>query len=250
MCLLALYYRMVDDASVVVGANREEAYARGGEPPRVIDGPIRMVAGIDPAAGGTWLGVNAAGLLVAVTNRGRSEVPARPRSRGLLTRDLLGCRSVLEAVDLAARELGTNNYAGCNFLLADQERAYVVMAGDWLRIQPLSPSLYLLTARDLNDVSDTRLQYARGWLADRRCTTSAQCLAALRELCADPGNGGPPMCLRGREGGTVSSTLILLRRSLARSGLWHCQGPPDRNEYVDYSHLLRELDAKPSKPDA
>ena len=30
MCLLALFYRVIEDAPIVAGANREEAYARGG----------------------------------------------------------------------------------------------------------------------------------------------------------------------------------------------------------------------------
>src|SRR5918912_1275394 len=77
MCLLALLYRVASDAPVVVGANREEFYARGGDPPQVLGGAA--VAGVDPLAGGTWLGVNAHGLLVAVTNRRKSSVPQRLR---------------------------------------------------------------------------------------------------------------------------------------------------------------------------
>ena len=92
MCLLALFYRVVEDAAVVVGANREELYRRGGEPPRLHDGPPRFVAGVDPVAGGTWLGVNEHGVLAAVTNRPKDRRPDRPRSRGLLVRDLLGLR--------------------------------------------------------------------------------------------------------------------------------------------------------------
>src|SRR5207244_694946 len=138
MCLLALFFRVVEDAPVVVGANREEAYARGGEPPQLLDGPCRAVGGRDPVAGGTWLGVNARGVLAAVTNRPRSEPPRQPRSRGLLVRDLLGCPTAAAAVDLASRELGNpDRYAGCNVLVADAERAVVLQAGDWLRVRPL-----------------------------------------------------------------------------------------------------------------
>src|ERR1700693_6340250 len=89
MCLLALFYRVAEDAPVVVGANREEFYQRGGEPPRILEGPIRSVAGVDPVAGGTWIGVNEHGVMVAVTNRLKTQVPAYPRSRGLLARELL-----------------------------------------------------------------------------------------------------------------------------------------------------------------
>ena len=34
MCLLAVFFRVGEDAPLIVGANREEFYARGGEPPR------------------------------------------------------------------------------------------------------------------------------------------------------------------------------------------------------------------------
>src|SRR5262245_40317714 len=103
MCLLALLYHAVPGAPVVVGANREEAYARGGTPPQILDGPLRAVAGLDPTAGGTWFGVNERGVVVAVTNRPRSELPRQPRSRGLLTRELLGLPGAAAAADRAAR---------------------------------------------------------------------------------------------------------------------------------------------------
>ena len=56
MCLLAIFYRMVDDAPLVVGANREESCARPALPPQILDGPARAVAGVDVLAGGTWFG--------------------------------------------------------------------------------------------------------------------------------------------------------------------------------------------------
>ena len=48
MCLVALFFRMVDDAAVVVGANREEFFARGGEPPQRLDETGHIVGGRDP----------------------------------------------------------------------------------------------------------------------------------------------------------------------------------------------------------
>ena len=90
MCLLAIFYRMFDDAPVILAANREEEYARGGTPLDLRPGPMPFVAGLDPVAGGTWLGINAARLVVAVTNRPKNRIPPAPRSRGLLVKDLLG----------------------------------------------------------------------------------------------------------------------------------------------------------------
>lgn len=244
MCLLALFYRVLPEAPVIAGANREEAYARGGEPPHVLEGACRAVAGTDPREGGTWFGVNDRGVLVAVTNRLKSRPPDRPRSRGLLARDLLTtCTSAAAAAGVAAQELGQGDYAGCNLLCADADAAVVIHAGDWLRVRPLPPGLHVLTAHDVNDASDRRLGHAHWWLSQRGYDSAEQCLTALRELCAHPGNPDPPMCVHGREGGTVSSTLVALRHSLARGTYLHAQGPPDRTPYADYSPLLAELAA-------
>lgn len=241
MCLLALFFRVVEDAPVILGANREEFYARGGEPPALHAGPRPIVAGIDPRAGGTWLGINDRGVIVAVTNRSKSHVPLEPRSRGLLARDMLNCDSAAQAVELATRELDSNRYAGCNFLCADRERAVAIMAGEWLRVRPLPPGLHGLTAHDVNDERDRRLEHALWWLSNRGHDTSSHCTMALKELCAQSGGPDPPICLHGVDRGTASSSIIVLRETLAQSQYWHAQGSPDRVPYADYSHLLRRL---------
>jgi uncharacterized protein with NRDE domain len=238
MCLLVLFFRVVDDAAVVAGANREEYYARGGDPPRLLDGPIPAVAGVDPVAGGTWFGVNANGVLVAVTNRRKLDVPLQPRSRGLLAREMLTCPSAAAALDHGIRALEQNRYAGANFLCADADRAVVIQAGDWLRIQPLPPGIHVLTNRDVNDASDPRLSYARDWLNRRAYVTAADGVRALRQLCTQQEPDDPPMCFRDRERGTVSSSIIALRGTLTESTYLHAQGPPCQTPYVDYSHLL------------
>ena len=98
-----------------------------------------------------------------------------------------------------------------------------------------------MTAHDVNDASDRRLGHALWWLSQRSYANGEQCGAALRELCTQPGNGDPPICLRGERGGTVSSTVVILHSTLPRSSYWHAQGPPDRTPYDDYSNQLRHL---------
>ena len=239
MCLLALLFRVMPDAPVIAGANREEAYSRGGDPPRVLDG--RVLAGTDPVAGGTWFGVNEHGVLVAVTNRPKSQLPANPRSRGLLARDLLACATAKSATELATRELDQGHYAGCNFLCADRDSASVIHAADWLRVRPLPPGIHVLTAHDVNDLADPRIAHSLSWLTQRSFERISECLDSLRQLCGQTGNGGPPICFRGKLGGTVSSTLAAIRQPIDQSAYLHCQGFPDRGTYVDYSHLLSTL---------
>jgi uncharacterized protein with NRDE domain len=242
MCLVAIFHRVAEDATLVVGANREEAYARGGEAPHVQAGGCRFIAGRDPQAGGVWLGVNEHGVLIAVTNRKKLQPPARPRSRGLLARDLLGCSTAGEAVELAKTALDGGHYAGCNVVAADQQRVTVIHAADWLRIRPLPPGIHVLTANDVNDESDWRIGYSLWWLIQRQYTKANDCIAALKELCSQTGgSGGPAICLRGDDRGTVSSSILALRSPLQKSELWHAQGAPDRTPYENLSSLFQGL---------
>ena len=195
----------------------------------------------DPVSGGTWLGVNSRGVLVAVTNRPKSQSPPQPRSRGLLARDLLGCPTAKIAADAAARELDRGRYAGCNVVCADFESAIVLHASDWLRIRPLPPGIHLLTNHDVNDASDRRLGHAAWWLHERAYNCAADCVAALNELCGQTGNGDPPICIRKEDRGTVSSSIVVLRQPLERGVYLHAQGPPDRTPYQDFSELLRRI---------
>jgi hypothetical protein len=100
-----------------------------------------------------------------------------------------------------------------------------------------------LTNNDANDEADPRIAHALGWLGRRSCDRAEDCVAALKELCSQTGNGAPPICLHGNHRGTVSSTIVALRKPLERSTYLHAQGPPDRVPYADVSFLLRELRA-------
>jgi hypothetical protein len=160
----------------------------------------------------------------------------------LLVRELLTCPTARIAEERATSELDSGQYQGCNLVCADRERVVVLEWGDFLRVRQLPPGLHLLANRDVDDEADPRVSYALKWLAQLDYGTAADCIAALKTLCAKDGEDGqPPMCFRGPERGTVSSTIVAVSSDLARSVYLHAQGPPDRTPYVDYSPLLREL---------
>ena len=103
--------------------NRDERRTRPPAlPPRTfaLDGR-RAVFPVDPAGGGTWIGVNDVGLVVAVLNvhagRLRDEgTPRPPSSRGQIVRALLSCRSPGAAVAAASR-LDARRFAPFRLLL-------------------------------------------------------------------------------------------------------------------------------------
>ena len=87
------------------------------------------------------------------------------------------------------------------------------------------------------------LAHALGWLYRQPYAKADDCLKALRQICANSGEDGPPICLHGPDRGTVSSSLLALRKPLSRSTYFHAQGSPDQTPYADLSHLLVQLTA-------
>ena len=120
MCLLALFYRVVEDAPVVVGANREEFYRRGGEAAAASTTGRRASS----AASIRWPAAPGSASTSTASSRpsptaARTAGPDRPRSRGLLVRDLLACATAADAGKLAVEELNADRYDGCNIVCAD-----------------------------------------------------------------------------------------------------------------------------------
>ncbi len=234
MCLLLISYRTDPEAPVLVAANRVERFDRPSRPPQLQPGPPRVVCGVDERAGGTWLGVNEHGLLVAVTNRTKSSVPAAPRSRGLLCRELLACGSADEAAALGFEELSRHGYAGANYVCLDERRGFVIHGGDRVETLSMEPGLHLMTNGDLDDPADPRLATARR-LFDPPAGV-AGFIAATARIC-----GHPEIVVRAADRGTVSSDQVALTVRRDEAIYRHAPGPPDRQAYEDHSCLLHHV---------
>lgn len=240
---MAIYYQAVPNTPILVAYNREEFFDRPSQPPRIQSGKPRVVCGIDKKAGGTWLGINQYGLLVAVGNRPKAHVPLEPRSRGLLCRELLNCRTAREAALMAAQELATGQYAGANYVCLDAKYGAVVYGGNHIEIVEMTPGLHILTNGDLDDPEDPRQQLVRRQLTLHRLDSSVTFLAVASRTFSrrpDPaGRGG--VVLVGSDFGTVSSTLVALGYKTQHSILQYSNGPPCDHPYEDLSALLRQV---------
>ncbi len=247
MCLLTIVYRTSASAPIMVAANREEFFNRPSSPPEIHDGAPRVLCGTDLRAGGTWLGVNEHGLVVAVTNRLKATLPAAPRSRGVLCRELLKCKSASEAAERAVRELQTGQYAGANYVCLDFSNGYVVHGGDVLRAIALDPGVHLITNADLDDPLDRRQKYVRRLLAPRFPRDAAAFLAAMRAILPQGPDAttGETVLVRFDNRGTVSSSILALTRRAEEAVLQVASGSPDCTPYVDQSDLLRKVLSRP-----
>ncbi|MCA9266841.1 MAG: NRDE family protein [Planctomycetales bacterium] len=231
------------EAPVLVAANRDEYFDRPSAPPSIQSGKPRILCGLDERAGGTWLGVNQHGLFVAVANRRRMNPPVAPKSRGVLCREMLRCDSARGAVDMAMEELSSQLYDGANFVCADAESGWVVHGTDDPEVVRLEEGLNIIGSRDVNDPSDERVAMARRLLTLQTLDSPVKFLAVASKVFARPpaGPGRPGMVVRGKDRGTVSSTLIALGVK-PRDGIYQfAQGSPDRTKYEDFSPLLRDI---------
>ena len=197
---------------------------------------------MDLEAGGTWLGLNQRRLIVAVTNRNKTDVSRSPRSRGLLCRDLLGMPDIESATSHARQQLRTGNYAGCNFLLASPESAVAIEAGDEIHVSPLTPGIHLMANGDLNDPLDPRIRRVRRLLEEIGSDVAEDWIAAAETICGLSGEEGEPaICRTGSEWGTVSSSIIVLGDAAHQSTYLHAAGPPSNTPYKDFGNLIQQL---------
>ena len=243
MSLIAIQYRLVPSFPVLVAANRDERYDRGTSAPSIQSGKPRVLCGTDEEAGGTWLGVNQNGLFVGVCARSKMMPTFISRSRGLLCKDMLRTGSSREAVDLCMEEVTSGKYNGANFIIADAEGGWTVHAGDDANVVALEEGLNLLADHDLNDPRDERICLAKRHLTLQTLDSPVKFLAIASKVFAraPAPEGRPSMVLRGKERGTVSSTLISLGQKPRDAIFQHASGAPDKHRYEDFSPLLRDI---------
>jgi len=123
MCLIGLAIDQCRRFPLVIAANRDEYFAR---PSARLgwwtsdgDGPA-ILGGRDLAAGGTWLGLTAAGRLAMVTNvRDPSRADPQAPSRGLIVPQWLAGQ---EATDRFWARTMLSGYNGFNLIAADFKR--------------------------------------------------------------------------------------------------------------------------------
>src|SRR4030095_2656189 len=136
-----------------VAANRDEFLARPAAPPMPWDAG-RWFAPRDLQAGGTWLGVNAGGGFVGVTNRTSGPRDLSRRSRGLLVLEALESRDAA-SLHRRASALEPAAYNGFHLAYADGTFAGVTWSdGTTLRQERLGAGVHVLTEQSFGAGDD------------------------------------------------------------------------------------------------
>jgi hypothetical protein len=245
VCTLAVAFHADRRWPLVVAANRDERLARPSEdwalrsPP----GTPRHAAPRDALAGGTWIGVGAAGVFAGITNfhatPGHAPDPTR-RSRGELVTRVLARPSAAAARELAAG-LDASLYNPFHLVVADAVTAFLWWwDGEGAALEDLGPGLHVATERSPHG-RDPRGEALRArWPVDPSP-------ARLRELLAShapPPSPGPCIHL-GELYGTRSSAILRVAPALDHSELLAADGPPCTTPFEDRSDLLVSLARSP-----
>ncbi len=236
MCTVVILRRPGHGWPLILGANRDELLARpsrspGTHWPRYPD----VIGGQDALAGGTWLGINGAGVVAAVMNRVGSLGPAPDkRSRGELPLLALERPDAAAAAEAVAALDGHRTRA-FNMVVADARQGF------WLRWVEGAPAierfalpdgLSMLTAHDANDRASRRIAHFLPLFEAAAPPEPPASWDAWQRLLGsrDHGPDGSPtdaMTIAPTGGfGTVSSSLVALGADGAR--VWrYADGPPD-----------------------
>jgi len=261
MCALILFHRVVPGFPVVLGANRDEFYDRPAGPPIVVDARIPFVAPQDLRAGGTWVGTNAAGLTVAITNRPDAGDPPGGVSRGTLVKAVLAFGSAAAARVYVRDKVAAAAFGGFNLVFADDRDAFVATRRDSIGITRLDPGHHVVT--NLHDPNQLSIASVNALAVKARHSSLLDTVAELAEILEstdpvvhvkdmeqDKDKGGFALNKDFGNRGTRSSTIIA-RGPIARgpshtAGLFlHADGPPHATPYQDYANLLRAISRPP-----
>jgi len=229
----------------VVAANRDEHYDRPSAPPAMLNADPAILAGRDLRAGGTWLGVNAHGLLAGILNRrsdGEPEPRPGTRSRGLLCLDVLALKTAAAARGFV--ESRTDDYQPFTLLCADADEAWSASnRSRQITVKSLGPGLHVFSSASESDASSDKRDraYARfAGLAEDLKTDRAVAgdgFLRLRDILGDhtlgDGSNDPrdAICVHGEGAGTVSSSIVVYSRRERRFRTFFCAGAPCRNVF-------------------
>lgn len=243
MSIMAFQYKVVAEAPILAVYNRNERLDRLSQAPKIQSGRPRVICGIDRKSGGTWFGVNQHSMFVCCLNRTKREAPYSPRSRGLLCRELLNCRTAADAAQMAATELASGVYAGVNYICGDMHSAHCIYGGNRIEIIDIKPGLHIFSNGNMDDYNDELQEFCRRQLTLSRLDTSVAFLAVASRTFSRKAEfpGRKSLIEEGEEFGTVSSALLSLPATKHGAILQYAPGNPGDVNFDDHSALLRQV---------
>jgi hypothetical protein len=218
-----------------VFCNRDEKRSRSAAlPPEVFErGGIRWLAPRDPDGGGTWTGVNEAGVALCLLNKPAAGGERRERSRGLLVWELLDSLSAEEAAERLRRgSPDPRSFAPFSLLAMEVSRPALIAEWDGRRLcvtedgesrMPLTSSSF-----DPEGVAARRRAEFRGLAARHGRIDGRMLLEYQRSHGPRPG----PYSVCMHRGGARTVSLTRIRAVPGRVELHYHPDPHSEDRYA------------------
>jgi uncharacterized protein with NRDE domain len=245
VCTIAAAIGQFSGFPVVIAANRDEVMDRPSTPPFLWSGPIPFLAPRDDKAGGTWMGLNAMGLFVGITNRFMaSRDPARGSRGHIVTRAL--AQPDVQTLHHELTRVDPRAFNAFHLFYADVSGAAGVTWSDGERLaqQPLGPGVHAITERSFGAAPiDRAAGIVSRW--PRPLPGGDPDVAALQTMLAHHDERDPltSLCIHLPQFnfGTRSSAVVLVARAVGSSRFFWAEGSPCRSPYVEQEALVRAL---------
>jgi len=244
MCTLIALHRRVPGFPLVIAANRDEYLDRPAAAPSLWPGgSLPIAAPRDLQAGGTWLGLNAAGVFAGLTNRPIERPDPGRRSRGHVVVEALRAGSATEAAR-ALSLLAAGAYNPFNLCVADREDAYVVVYDEKPTLHRLAPGVHVIGNADPDDRAVPKIARLLDRAEEAARRPRADLFDDLARICRgheDDGHSRASACIHLGAYGTRSSTLLRMGDDPDDDAWRWAEGPPCAATYRDITGLLHVL---------
>jgi uncharacterized protein with NRDE domain len=263
MCTIVAIKRRNPFFPLIIAANRDEYYARPASAPQIAHENPRVVAGLDLHKGGTWMGANARGIFVAITNqRTHARTDPKRASRGEVVLEALATEDVASIDELLA-SIDPREYNAFNLLYGDAEELRVAYArddGSKIEPAPLDDGLWVLANDRIGSPefpkADRVLSLIEPYLDERWEKLAPALLRALGDhekpaldRIPDPPIGSrldramlrelQSVCIHTAIYGTRSATVLALDRHRVAHYLF-AEGPPCVTTAREHTRLFEE----------
>lgn len=227
---------------MLVVANRDEVLDRPAEVPDLRPGGI--LAPRDIQAGGTWVGLNAHGVFVAITNR----FTVAPPDPALLSRGAIVQRALEQESAAAAAEkiagLDPTAYNQFHLAMADRTGAHVVWSdGRQLRSVDHGPGLFVISERSFGAAPTARDAFVEARIPELAAGLEPDHSTLIQLMAShhDPTFDG--VCVHWDEKGygTRMTTLVRLGAEPRDVTYLYTDGPPCTGPLIDVSATAQRL---------
>lgn len=275
MCTVIVVNHHYKDFPLIVAANRDEDFSRPSSEPVVLTKePHVIVGGKDEVKGGTWLGVNKESLFVTGTNQGKTVEYAsagpitltgsattvtlnkkeKLRSRGLLIKDALQCKTLKELIAFV-EEINPAKYNKFNLVFGNSESVFV--AHSYLLhsmvIRELPKGIHVINSNMQFSGEDKKAQYVHASLDNATLVEWPSYYKLLKKTLANTKYGVRIKPRQSEKTGkfsghcTRSSTILVFSdKSLERYKFYDRTGhlTGGSSIYHDYIDMWRNPDAE------